>query len=525
MSALVGVAPLARVTLRQDARSIAPWIVGTTALSASSILAYDLLFDDPQERAGLAATLGSNPALGLVFGPARDLLTADGFNAWRAGALGGFLAALMAVTTVVRNSRADEDSGQAELLASGVVGRAARLQTALGLAWLASLVLGVVSWAVTVAVGGGVVDTAVQAATYTGAGLVFAGVAAVAAQLGADARSATSLAVGTLAVAFLARGFVDASGTATWLTWVTPLGWLQETRPAAGNRWWPLLPALALALALAVLAFVLQSRRDFGQGVVAARPGPARAGAVASVWGLALRLHRAQLVVWLGGLAALGAVFGAVVSSVAGDGADSPFSALLPGGGSSVVAAFVLTFLSLLGIVAAVPGVQIAQRVHAEETDHRVEPLLAGALRRSRFFASHAVPALAAPAVAVLLAGATMGAVVSSAGTGLGAGDVLAQAAATVPAVWAVVALALAVVGARPAVRLAGWLGVVASFALTLFGPTFRLPGWALGISPFHHVPDVTAASPGWTGLVVVGAAAAALTVVAFVGFGRRDVG
>lgn len=33
----------------------------------------------------------------------------------------------MAIFTVVRNSRADEDSGQAELVASGVVGRLTRL--------------------------------------------------------------------------------------------------------------------------------------------------------------------------------------------------------------------------------------------------------------------------------------------------------------------------------------------------------------------------------------------------------------
>jgi ABC-2 type transport system permease protein len=164
-------------------------------------------------------------------------------------------------------------------------------------------------------------------------------------------------------------------------------------------------------------------------------------------------------------------------------------------------------------------------RIHAEELDSRVEPLLAGSLRRSTHLASNAVLALAGPAVGVLMAGTVMGAVVSAGDVGAGSGDVLLQSAATIPAVWVIVALGLAVVGARPALRLAAWLGVVGSFALTLFGPTFSLPGWALGISPFAHVPNVTVASPDWWGLVVDGLVALALTAVAFAGFRRRDIG
>lgn len=140
---LAGFGPLFKVTLRQDARTIAPWIVLITALSVSSILAYDWIFPDAPTRASLAATVGANPAFSLIFGPAENLMTTDGFNTWRALALGGFFAALMAILIVIRHSRADEDSGQAELIASGVVGRSTRLMVAVALAALASVVLGV----------------------------------------------------------------------------------------------------------------------------------------------------------------------------------------------------------------------------------------------------------------------------------------------------------------------------------------------------------------------------------------------
>src|SRR5215467_13965518 len=153
---LAGFRPLLRETLKQDARNIAPWIVLITALSVSSVLAYDWIFTDHATRVSLASTVGANPAFSLIFGPAHNLLTADGFNAWRALALGGFFAALMAILIVVRHSRADEDSGQAELIASSVVGRYTRLMVAVTLAALASVVLGVICSVMTIAFGGGV---------------------------------------------------------------------------------------------------------------------------------------------------------------------------------------------------------------------------------------------------------------------------------------------------------------------------------------------------------------------------------
>ncbi|WP_433201782.1 ABC transporter permease [Dactylosporangium sp. CS-047395] len=492
------------------------------------MLAYGWVFPDLAARRQLAATLGANPALSLIFGPARDLLTADGFNAWRAGALGGFFAALMAIFIVVRNSRAQEDSGQAELLASGVMGRQTRLAVALALAVLASLALGVVSWLVTVACGGGWVNSLALSATFTASGLMFAGVAGIAAQIGSDARAANSIAVATLGVAFVVRGYLDASQTGDRAVWLTPLGWLEEVRPAAGNHWWPLLLAAGFAVVLASVALALHARRDFGQGLIAPRRGPARGGAVASVWGLALRINRGALISWLVAFAGLGLVFGFLATAVGDVFASNPnLGGLIKAGATSeagLIFAFLVTILQLAGIIAAVFGVQIVMRVHAEELEYRVEPVLAGALNRAKYLASNAVIAFAGPAVALLIAGTVIGLVAAAAEPGIAVGDVVLQAAATVPAVWTIVGLALAAVGANPRVRLAGWLGVVATFALTLLGPMFRLWDWVLGISPLWHVPNVTAAGPGWSGLGWVALAAAGFTVIGFAGFRRRDV-
>jgi ABC-2 type transport system permease protein len=523
--ALTGVRALLPVALRQNVRGIGPWVAGVTALSASSILAYDLIFPDPADRAQLAKTLGGNPALALIFGPARDLSTADGFNAWRAGMLGAFFTALMAIFTVVRNSRADEDSGQAELLASGVMTRAARLALAVLIASLASLAVGVVSFLVTVACGGGVTSTLILAATFTASGLMFAGVAAVTAQVASDAGTATSLAVATAGVCFVVRGYVDTSDTADWASWLSPFGWLELTKPASGNDPWPLLAALAFAVLATLLAFALQARRDFGQGLISPGRGPARAGRTGSLTGLAVRLNRGSMLAWLIAFVALGLVLGSLVTSVSGELADNPVFAQLAAasGGSSLVFGFLVTILQIAGLIAAVFGVQVVMRIYTEEVEYRVEPLLAGAVKRSAYLASNAGVAFLAPSLAYLIGGTAIAAVAGTDDT-VSFPDVVAQTLVTLPAVWVLIALALTAVGARPALRAIGWLGIVASFGLTLLGPTFKLPDWALGISPLHHVPDVTADSPGWLALGVLVAIAAALTFAGFAGFRRREV-
>ncbi|WP_204163568.1 ABC transporter permease [Nocardioides gilvus] len=524
---LTGTRALLKVSLHQDARNIAPWVVLISALSASSILAYVWVFPHPGERAQLSMAIGANPALSLVFGPPRDLMTADGFNAWRAGQLGAFFAGLMAILIVVRNSRAEEDSGRAELIASGVIARESRLAVAVAMAMSASLALGVVCFGLTVICGGGMSATLVLAGTFAASGLVFAGVGAIAAQLGADSRAASTLAIAVLGVGYVVRGYVGSSGAPAWADWLTPFGWFDRTRPAGDNNAWPLLLAVVVAVLLVAVGFWLQARRDFGQGMLAQRPGPSGAGVARTVWGLAWKLHAGTLVSWLIAFAALGLLLGNLADSAADLVEANPVVAAILAAGatpSDLSFVFLATILQVIAIVAAAMGVQVILRVHAEEVNDRVEPLLAGSLSRSAYLASNVVVALVGTALALLVAGLCLGLVAHAQDDTIAAGDVIAQAVVMTPAVWLLVGVAVAAVGAAPSARLVAWLAVVATFGITLLGPTFRLPDWALDISPLRHAPIVVLADPEWVGLAVVGAIATLLLAVGFVGFRRRDV-
>lgn len=527
MSALTGTARLLRTSLKHEGRNFAPWIMIATVLSASAVLLYPLIFPDQSDRAGLATAVGGNPALGLIFGPAFDLSTNDGFNAWRSLALGGFLTALGAIITVVRTTRGQEDSGQAELLASGVMGRATRLFTGVGVALIGSLAVGISAGVVTGLCGGAWEDSILLGATFTATGWMFAGVAAITAQLGSDARTANSMAVGILGALFVLRGFAYSIEAETWTIWVNPLGWMTQTRPATGNHWWPLLLALALTVLALVIAFTLQARRDFGQGVIASRPGPAR-GRVRSTWRLALRLNSGPLITWAVAFVMLGVVFGYFATSIQDIlRQDSAVADVLAAGATTpeeLISAFIVTILSLVGIIAAIPGVQIMLKVRGEELEDRVEPVMAGAIARPRYFGSNSLLALIAPTGYLLTAGVVIAALAANADINVSFGQAMLQAVATIPAVWVVVAVAVTVIGARPLVSIAAWVGVFASFALTLLGPTFKLWDWILAISPFWHIPSVTASDANWWGLMWVSVVTVILLAVGFAGFRRRDL-
>lgn len=526
MSAVTGAKPLLRATLRHDGRMIAPWVLILTLLSASSIIVYPLAFPTVQDRMGLAAAIGGNPALAIVFGPAFDISSTEGFNSWRSLAIGGFLTALGVIFAVTRATRKQEDSGQAELLASGVMGRSTRLLVGVLIGLIASLAIGVVSGLVAVACGGEWGATMLLSATFTVTGWMFTGVAAVTSQIGSEARMSNSLAVGLLGVLHLLRGFFYAVEAPQWAIDINPLGWMTETKPAFEDTWFPLIPGLALTVVLLVVAFVLQSRRDFGAGIIPPRPGPAR-GAITTPLKLVWRINRPTFIAWSVAFIALGLIYGYLTISIQDIlSSNAAVQQVLAAGATThdeLVAAFTVSILNLVGIIAAIPGVQTMIKFRSEELEDRVEPILAAAISRQRYYGANIFVALLGPALYMIIAGVIIAALAGSADIGVDFSDTVLQALVTIPAVWLVVGVSVAVIGARPHVSIVAWAGVILSFGLTLLGPTFNLWEWVLAISPFWHVPHITGDS-GWWGLGLVGLIACGFMAVGVVGFRRRDL-
>lgn len=524
---LPGFAPLLRNAAEQSRLLIAPWIALITALAVSSLVAYPWIFPHDDQRRALAASISSNPAFSLIFGPAHNLLTADGFTAWRSFALGSFFAGLMAIFIVVRETRTKEDSGQAELVGSNVVGRYTQLAVGVALAWICSLILGVVSATTLILCGGDHTSSLILAAGFTASGMLFAAVAAITCQIGSYAGAATSLAVSTLGIAYLVRAYASTSPDADWAVWATPLGWIIKAEPSGSNNPWPLILTAATAVILAAVAGLLAAHRDFSAGLLPSRPGRTRAGAVASITGLTLRLHRSSIITWTLSFALIGAMFGTLVSSLGDVFTKNAQIGQIIGAGAHIdlTFAFIRTLLEILGIIAAVYGVGIMMRYFKEESENRVDPLLAGAVSRPKLYAAHVFVALLGPAAAIVLAAVVITLITHANGLNTSATDILRQAFIEIPAVWVLIGLSVAIIGARPIARLAAWMAIVITFALTILGPIFNLWEWILAISPLWHVPNVAAASPEWVQLLWLSLVVLVFLAVGVKGYSHRDIG
>ena len=86
-----------------------------------------------------------------------------------------------------------------------------------------SLAIGVVSGVVTALCGGGWGPSMLLGAGFTVTGWMFAALATVTAQIGSDARTASTIAVAVFGVLFVMRGFLFSMDAPTWTTWILSL--------------------------------------------------------------------------------------------------------------------------------------------------------------------------------------------------------------------------------------------------------------------------------------------------------------
>jgi ABC-2 type transport system permease protein len=515
-----GTLGLLRLYLRRDRVSLPLWVLLLSVPLATVYVGSVLtVYPTQAARAGFAASIMASPAQRALYGQVyNDSMGAVGI--WKAGMF-HLLIAVAVILTVIRHTRADEETGRTELMDSTAVGRYASLSAALMLSFGASIATGAIG-------GAGLLTTDIPAggslafgAALAGSGLVFTAVAAVAAQLSPSARVARGAAFAALGAAFTLRAVGDAGDGK--LSWLSPLGWSLQVRPYAGDRWWVLLLHLVTMVALTLVAYRLLAGRDVGAGLVAERAGPGAAGPLlGGVDGLTWRLDRGALLLWTVGLGLYGVLMGSVVHGIGDELGDSTVARDIVarmGGTSALEEAFIAVAFTMMGMVAAAFAVSLTLRLHQEEAAQRAETTLAGAVSRTRWLASHLVATLVGSAGAMLVSGVAGGLIY-----GIAAGDlgdklaiVVGSAAVQLPAVWLLAAVTVGLFGLAPRFTPVAWGVLVAFVALYLIGGLARFPQWLLDLEPFAHVPrvgtDFTAAPLLWllaidAGLIILGALA-----------------
>jgi ABC-2 type transport system permease protein len=525
MSDFAGTGSLIGLALRRDRWLLPAWIIGFAAMAGGSAGATVGLYPDESQRVAAAEAVNSTSALVALYGPLYDPTSIGELSLFKLTAFGAALTAVLMIFVVIRHTRADEEAGRLELMAAGRMGRAAPLAAALIVACAASLLLGVASALALVAVGLAVAGSFAFGLGWAFTGIAFGGVAGICAQVTTGARTARGLALIAVALAYAVRAVADISA-GTWLSWLSPIGWMQQVRAYAGDRWWVLLLPLALAAVCIPVAFALRNRRDMGAGLISDRPGPAT-GELGTVFDLAWRMQRGVLLVWCLGFAAFGLLLGSISDSVSGF-LDSPQAAKFLeqlGGTQGLADAFLATELSIAGVIVAGYGISAASRLHSEEVDGHAELLLSTPTSRARWAASHTIIALLGVAVVLLIGGVGI-----AVGNALALGDtsrigsLLVASLARVPAAWVLTGVVVILFGWLPRWVPLAWGVFVLAFAIGEFGPLWKAPQWLMDVSPFVHSPRFPAVDTTVTGLLPLTLVAVLLIAAGFLGWQRRDL-
>ena len=525
---VVGASALLRLIGRRDRVLMPVWVGGITAITAASAGAVQDLYTTPEQIAGYARTVRGSASTELLNGEPVAVDTIGGIVAYESTFSAVVAVSLMALFTVVRHTRAEEESGRAEMLRSAPVGRHAATVAAVLVAGTASLVVGLLDALVLVGLGLPVSGSVLRGAGVAGIGLVFTGVAAAAAQVTASTRGALGIGGAALAGLLMLRGVGDV--TDTGLAWLSPFGWAEQARAYGDERVWPLLLLPLVAAGALTLAARLLAQRDAGAGLRHPSPGPARAAVLLGTpVGLAWRLQRGLWIGWAIGLGLMAVLFGSLGDEVVQMVESNPELAemiLAQGGSGQVLDRFFAYGVGFLAVLACVPGVTSVLRLRSEETAGRAEALLATGLSRARWVAGVLVVATLASIALLLLVGAAVGgtdALVSGRSGSLP--RMLAAATSLTPATLVVAGVTAVLVGWLPRFALAAW--AFAGFAIlqNYLGALLDLPGAVTGLSPYTHLPalPIEAWEPG--PFLAEVALAAALFAAALLGVRRRDLG
>jgi ABC-2 type transport system permease protein len=537
MTELAGIRRLIRLALRRDRIQLPVWIVALSLLNYATAESTIDLYPDESDRVLFAVTSARSVVVlafnGLITGTSPGSLVAN--QSLLVMAVG---AALMSTFAVVRHTRQNEETGRAEMIGAGVVGRYAPLSAAIAVVVGANVVLSLVNAAIFMAIGLPVAGSLATGLAIGAVGIAFAGVASLAVQVPESARTANGMAAAAIGVAFLLRAVGDLTGTVTgngtnvhsgWLSWLSPIGWGQQIRPYDDNQWWVLGLLLIFTSGLIAAAFVLTRHRDVGAGLVPTRTGPAKAvPSLLSPLGLAWRLQRGSLYGWAVAIGVVAVAYGAVgneLDEFVGSSEEVADLIAELGGGDTLADSYFAVVFGFTGIAIAAYIVQALLRLRSEETGP-LESILATAVSRPRWLASHlGVAVLGAVALLFVMGvgtGLTYGLVIGDLGA---APSLVGAALIQLPAALVTAGLVVVAFGLFPKWAVAlSWAVLGVFLVFVMIGPLLSPPQWILDLSPFSHTPGLPAADVTFApiaGLLIV---AALLFAVGITAFRRRDV-
>jgi ABC-2 type transport system permease protein len=478
---------LTRLVMRQLRASALTLVAITAVMVGMGVASYHAT--SPANWVSVNAML-NNPSIVAFYGHFRVINSAGAFVAWKFGQTLAVALAIVSALAATKMLRASEDEGTWDLLVNGRGGRhapwsrvvASLVSVSVALSLVTALVLGArgaSTWAFAAMMGG----------------LSFFGAACglVCAQLFSPRRYASLAAVVVIAVAFTVRMAGDLESTVSWLSALSPLGWLE--RLGAFQRLHPVwvVPVALVDVALVMVAQRIAMTRDVGAAVFSRHESHAlRRRGLSGPWGFALRERSGVVIGWTVGLSSFAMFFGYLTKSMVSFVQQNPsYHQLLARFGMSdllTTKGYLAQFGALLGLVTAFLGSQLVVTLANDLAEHRLDIVLATGAGRVRWLLASVRAAFWLSVVVVLVAATSMGVGVAASGAkaplwwSLAA---LANGASTVPVFIGLAALVAVMVPRHGAVVMSS--GIALINVIAELGTYLHLPQWVLDFSPFHY--------------------------------------
>ncbi len=535
-----GTLRLLRLAIRRDRLKLSITFVAVAVLVPALVNGVKEIFPSQAEMVQGATLLAANPAMrlfGLPIGTDMGhILMLRSFVTL------AILAAFVSTFLVIRHTRQNEEVGRSELVKSGPVGRYSFLTSSLILVLLVNSILGLL-----IATGFILGDLPIRGAILVGTaaglvGLAFASIAFICAQVAQTSRSANNLAASTIGVSFILSGIGSVLGQARdghlavidphWASWLSPIGWAQTMRPFAENNLSIIWLFVIFSLICIVTAWILASKRDDGQGILAASSGKASASSwLLSLTGLNWRLNRGVFIGWLIGSTATAAVFAVMAPDVSEllSQAEGIADILIAATGSAdIVLAFFGAGTGIAGILSAIYVVQMVLKLRVEE-NRALELMFSGKLSKSRWLISSTLYIVATTTLILLAFG-----LVTSLLSNLMLEDfanlfseIVIGSMVQLPAVLLIMSLVLTAFALLPRLTNAlAWSILSISIIFSpFFSSMFNLPDALINLSPLAHSPSVPPldnleAEP----LIILSVIALVLISISIIAFRRRDL-
>jgi ABC-2 type transport system permease protein len=515
------------IVWRTRRRAILIWVIALAASMTGTAVAVAGLYDTPAKVHTYARAVTSGSALAAINGHVEGIDSLGGVIQDEFGFLASFLLPLLGIALVAGSTRREEESGRLETLLGGRIARHQPVLAALAVATAAILVTSVLFAAGLAASGVPASGSVLYAAALGALAFVFAGCAALLAQLVSHARGVYTGSLLVLAAAYVLRGAGDTTCRLAWLAWLSPLGWAEKAAPFGPQRWWVLAVPAVAGLAASGAAVWLAARRDLGSALLRGGTGPARATRPRrSPIGFAAWIHRPATAGWLAGGLLLTAMMGSLSRQLLDAMAGNPaLSQAMGVTGGRPLHGFVAVTQLYLAVIATGYLVQAIGTLRAEEADGRLETRLAGTLSRVRWLAAHG--AVIAAGLVLIVVGSSLVLALSTAwsvGTTDDLGVIVRAGAAYLPAELVFAGLALALFGLWPRGFGLAWAGYAAATFIAFLGPGLKLGRWVLDLAPTTHVGNPPLGPVHAGSLAALAIVAAVLVLGGFVAFRHRDL-